>query len=441
MGRDFLPPARRPIGLTPLVCLRIRPIHIHMRLPILFFSTLLLCAGVFYWSQFSITLSHGDSARHRKRHGFSTLQTESNHAAWSASVAAADAPIHTRLRSRHRSNKRRHRKSILNVSGPTPTLHQQSRIQSLARAAEEAKLAADAAAASAAANAGTAPGCNRARRPYHVVMTAASGLYQEWQSRIAYYHYKKQKALHPCSDLGGFTRLFNNIRALPDALVDEMPTLLVSQLGHGACAECDRGFIVMNRPWGVMQLVESEHFRSKIEEEYILVIETDHMMMVPPVNTAQPDRPVGFGFYYMLGTDPKLKPVVQKFLEPGIDPSTVDAVGPSPIIIHKPLLAKVAKPWWQMSQRMQHDRDAQVIFGWVLEMWGYNCQCTSSLKARTARFLGSRLSKLLVLPAIACHLRCRISTPRSLPGLLYLFLAVAVRNMGIRHEVSKRHPG
>ena len=99
--------------------------------------------------------------------------------------------------------------------------------------------------------------------------------------------------------------------------------------------------------------------------------------------------------------DPKLRPVVEKFLEPGIEvderpttrlsasslcslfaahasravaaaervvgstraplqASTVDAVGPSPIIIHKPLLARVAKPWWDMSQRMQHDRDAQV---------------------------------------------------------------------------------
>ena len=214
--------------------------------------------------------------------------------------------------------------------------------------------------------------CNRTRRPYHVVMTAASGLYQEWQSRIAYYHYKKQKALHPCSDLGGFTRLFNNNNGQPDALMDEIPTVVVKQLGHGSCAECDRGFIVMNRPWGVVQFVESEHFRSRIEEDYIFVIETDHMIMKPPENVATPDRPVGFGFYYMLATDPKLTPVVKKFLDPGIDVNTVDAVGPSPILIHKPLLAKVARPWWDMSQKMQHDRDAQVIFGWVLEMWGYN---------------------------------------------------------------------
>eukprot|EP00965_Chrysotila_dentata_P249804 6209080-Pleurochrysis_carterae.AAC.2 len=32
---------------------------------------------------------------------------------------------------------------------------------------------------------------------------------QEWQSRIAYYHFKKLKAANPCSDLGGFTRVLS----------------------------------------------------------------------------------------------------------------------------------------------------------------------------------------------------------------------------------------
>merc|ERR1719217_579949 len=105
--------------------------------------------------------------------------------------------------------------------------------------------------------------------------------------------------------------------------MDEIPTVVVKQLGHGHCAECDRGFIVMNRPWGAVQFVETEHFRSRIEEEYIFVIETDHMIMRPPENVATPDRPVGFGFYYMTGTDPKLQPVVEKFLAPGITPDTV----------------------------------------------------------------------------------------------------------------------
>ena len=174
----------------------------------------------------------------------------------------------------------------------------------------------------------------------------------------------------------------------------------------GTCSECDRGFIVMNRPWGVVQFVESAHFRERIPEDYILLIETDHMMMKPLENSATPELPIGFGFYYMLGTDPKLKPVVQQFLDPSISPDTVDAVGPSPILlwssangpggmqvlttaparvspqvdavgpspilIHKPLLRKLARPWWDMSQRMQHDNNALNIFGWVLEMWGYS---------------------------------------------------------------------
>ena len=140
----------------------------------------------------------------------------------------------------------------------------------------------------------------------------------------------------------------------------------------GTCSECDRGFIVMNRPWGVVQFVESAHFRERIPEDYILLIETDHMMMKPLDNSATPELPIGFGFYYMLGTDPKLKPVVQQFLDPSISPDTVDAVGPSPILIHKPLLRKLARPWWDMSQRMQHDNNALNIFGWVLEMWGYS---------------------------------------------------------------------
>ena len=71
------------------------------------------------------------------------------------------------------------------------------------------------------------------------------------------------------------------------------------------------------------QFVEGEHFRDRIPEEYILVIETDHMMMKPLENSATPELPIGFGFYYMLGTDPKLKPVVQQFLDPSISPDTV----------------------------------------------------------------------------------------------------------------------
>lgn len=104
------------------------------------------------------------------------------------------------------------------------------------------------------------------RSPYHVVLTAASGLYQEWQTRIAYYHYKKLKAEHYCSDIGGFTRLLNTPNAQPDGLIDKIPTIVVSQLGHGSCDTCDHGFIVMNRPWGIRQLTQHAAFAAIPEQ-------------------------------------------------------------------------------------------------------------------------------------------------------------------------------
>ena len=60
----------------------------------------------------------------------------------------------------------------------------------------------------------------------------------------------------------------------PDKLMAEIPTLLVHQLSHGRCDECDHGFVVMNRPWGVVQLVQTEHWRSKIPEECVVAVGT-----------------------------------------------------------------------------------------------------------------------------------------------------------------------
>ncbi|KAK3254653.1 hypothetical protein CYMTET_36139, partial [Cymbomonas tetramitiformis] len=114
--------------------------------------------------------------------------------------------------------------------------------------------------------------CPPGRKMYHVLMTAASGQYQEWQSRTAYYHYKKQKKLNPCSEMGGFTRLLGMPDGRADGMMDEIPTLLVKQLRHGAPPggsipgpgepeDFDYHFIVMNRPWGMLQFLETEHYK------------------------------------------------------------------------------------------------------------------------------------------------------------------------------------
>ena len=43
-------------------------------------------------------------------------------------------------------------------------------------------------------------------RAYHVLMTANTHRYVQWQSRVCYYWYMKQKRKNPGGSMGGFTR-------------------------------------------------------------------------------------------------------------------------------------------------------------------------------------------------------------------------------------------
>ena len=44
---------------------------------------------------------------------------------------------------------------------------------------------------------------------FHVVLSTENTLYQQWQVRVYYYHYRKIRAQHPESAVGGFTRLLH----------------------------------------------------------------------------------------------------------------------------------------------------------------------------------------------------------------------------------------
>ena len=223
------------------------------------FVFLLCCAAVYYASQFHIVTNlFGDVERRRALaanrlkdvYSKSHVAEAATHRRGSGANRRLGAGIHN-----HRQQRR-----VNATQQPAAESHERLSRPQAQQAQPERVPAASAAFSSNSSSA--ASGCARTRRPYHVVMTAASGMYQEWQSRIAYYHYKKQKATNPCSDMGGFTRLFNNANAQPDRLMNEIPTLVVKQLGHGNCAECDRGFIVMNRPWGVLQLVRGDAWKA-----------------------------------------------------------------------------------------------------------------------------------------------------------------------------------
>ncbi|CAM8949014.1 unnamed protein product [Rhodiola kirilowii] len=199
----------------------------------------------------------------------------------------------------------------------------------------------------------------KSNRPFHVALTATDAPYNQWQCRIMYYWYKKQKDL-PGSEMGGFTRVLHSGK--PDNLMDEIPTFVVDPLPPGA----DLGYVVFNRPWAFVQWLE----KAKIEEEYILMAEPDHIFLRPLPNLAYEGYPVAFPFFYIKPAENEK--IIRKFYPEEYGPvANVDPIGNSPVIIMKSVLDKIAPTWMNVSLRMKHDPETDKAFGWVLEMYGY----------------------------------------------------------------------
>ncbi|KAL1504143.1 hypothetical protein AB1Y20_010552 [Prymnesium parvum] len=217
------------------------------------------------------------------------------------------------------------------------------------------------------------PHCPKGRKPYHVVLTAQDNLYQAWQTRIMYYHFQKLQRENPCTEMTGFTRLLSSTTPeVPDALHNEMPTVAVKQLDGGSACKttgentCDMGFPVMNRPHAITQFLE--RLPAALTEQYLLIAETDHVFIKEPKNRATTTKPVCFPFGYMNAKASELRPVVSRWAR---DVEVVDPCGPSPVLIHLPMLRKLTPEWLRLSFELKRDPQADTTFGWVLEMWGY----------------------------------------------------------------------
>lgn len=81
-------------------------------------------------------------------------------------------------------------------------------------------------------------------------------MYQEWQTRVLHYHYTKQAAANPCTEMGGFSRVLSSVNAKPDKLMDSIPTFVAASTDY----QTHRGFHVINRPWSMVQLVNSPRY-------------------------------------------------------------------------------------------------------------------------------------------------------------------------------------
>ncbi|XP_010926982.2 hydroxyproline O-arabinosyltransferase NOD3-like [Elaeis guineensis] len=197
------------------------------------------------------------------------------------------------------------------------------------------------------------------KRPFHVAVTAMDDPYSKWQCRIMYYWYKKMKDMEG-SEMGGFTRVLHSGRA--DDLMEEIPTFVANPLP----AHADRGYIVLNRPWAFVQWLE----KAKIEEEYILMAEPDHIFVKPLPNLSRGNYPAAFSFFYIRPS--KNERIIRKFYPEEKGPVLhVDPIGNSPVIIKKSLLEQIAPTWMNVSINMKDDPEADNTFGWVLEMYGY----------------------------------------------------------------------
>uniref|UniRef100_A0A0D9UZI8 Hydroxyproline O-arabinosyltransferase-like domain-containing protein n=1 Tax=Leersia perrieri TaxID=77586 RepID=A0A0D9UZI8_9ORYZ len=197
------------------------------------------------------------------------------------------------------------------------------------------------------------------RRPFHVALTATDAAYSRWQCRVMYYWYKRMQALPEGAEMGGFTRVLHSGK--PDGLMDEIPTFVVNPLPAGK----DHGYVVLNRPWAFVQWLE----KAKIEEEYILMAEPDHIFVKPLPNLAR-DDPAAFPFFYI--TPSEHENIIRKYYPKERGPVTnVDPIGNSPVIIKKALLQKIAPTWMNVSLQMKEDQETDKTFGWVLEMYAY----------------------------------------------------------------------
>ena len=211
--------------------------------------------------------------------------------------------------------------------------------------------------------------CPADRRPYHVLLTASTGPYQLWQTRIFYYHYVRLRAtLGPCTEMGGFTRLLTKPKSAPlDSLMSVMRTVVVDELTEAET----HGFVVLNRPHSV--LVALNRGDLNFPEKYLFIAETDHLLMKYLPNLATEELAVAYPFHYMNPKrDSKTRTLVRRFAGSDLVAEKVQQVGPSPILIHMDALKRLVKPWYDLSFALKVDPAADAEFGWMLEMWGYS---------------------------------------------------------------------
>ena len=188
-----------------------------------------------------------------------------------------------------------------------------------------------------------------------------------------YWHWKKQRDADPagaCTELTGFTRLVAHGDGTPDGLEKEIPSHFVKEYSGRDLARF-HGYRVINRPYSVVQFLQTDAWKA-IKEDYLYIAETDHILTQPLPNRALLGSPMAYIFNYM-GPNPAHASIIQRAWPEGGGTGwrKVQSIGPSPVVIHRRDLERIANPWEQTAVGLKVDREADSRLGWVIEMWGY----------------------------------------------------------------------
>ena len=205
---------------------------------------------------------------------------------------------------------------------------------------------------------------NPLRRKYHVVVVAGGDSGSRWQTEVCYYWYRNAISTHPGSALGGFTRLLHSDE--DDSLSSTIRTVRVgteNSLKHQALKKDPS----LARPLAFRMLVDMEE--NGIEEDYILMLQPDHIISKPPRNWATPTHPAAFPLFHLDFSQPRH--LVEKYNKRNLPTSHLPRVGSAPTIIHKKQLRELAHVWADLTVQMWNDREARAAWGHMLEAYSF----------------------------------------------------------------------
>ncbi|PNH11871.1 hypothetical protein TSOC_001280, partial [Tetrabaena socialis] len=170
-------------------------------------------------------------------------------------------------------------------------------------------------------------------------------------------------------EMAGWTRLLHSGQS--DDLMDELPTVVVDPLPQSMVEHS--WYVVLNRPYAFVQWTQ----KVNIPEKYVLMSEPDHVFLRPMPNFMRGNAPAAFPFFYIEPAKAENVHITKKFTGP-INQKQLEEIAPvgnSPTFMTFDDMKKVMPVWMNISIAVFKDKEANSVWGWVQEMYGFTIAC------------------------------------------------------------------